>query len=226
MTKNTIVGLIPVKEFSERVNNKNLRNFANTNLLELKLNQLKKAKGFTDLIVSSESEKILNIAKNNNFNIHKRKSKYSTSKVPMSHVYSNIASEIEGRYIAWINITNPLAEKNIYEKAISEFDKIKYNYDCFLSVYEMQENFFYNRKPVNFPNSPWPRSQDLKPLYSMSFVINILKRTNMIKWGSCVGEKPYFYILDRIKSWDIDNKFDFDFCELEYLKTLKKNTKK
>ena len=41
-----VVGIVPVKANSERMKKKNLRRFANTNLYELKLKQLKKTKNF------------------------------------------------------------------------------------------------------------------------------------------------------------------------------------
>ena len=44
------------------------------------------------MIVSSESEKVLNIAKKN-FKTHKRDKKFSTDTIPMSDVYKNIASK-------------------------------------------------------------------------------------------------------------------------------------
>ena len=40
----------------------------------------------------------------------------------------------------------------------------------------------------------------------------------MISWGSCVGENPFFYVLDQTDAWDIDEKRDFDFCEEVYLR--------
>ena len=54
-------------------------------------------------------------------------------------------------------------------------------YDCLLSAIETRENFFYKEKPINFKRTPWPRSQDLKPLVSLPFVINILKRKKASK---------------------------------------------
>ena len=62
-SKSDIIGIIPVKAKSDRVKRKNLRNFANTSLFELKLHQLKKTKNFKNFLVSSEDQKILNIAK-------------------------------------------------------------------------------------------------------------------------------------------------------------------
>ena len=208
-----IIGIIPVKAHSERVKKKNIRKFANTNLLQLKLSQLKKTKNFSNFLVSSESKKILTIAKKNGFLTHLRDPYYSTSKVPMSEVYSYIASSIEAEHVAWINVTNPLAGPEIYDKAVTIYKKIYKKHDSLLSAIENYENYFYNKKPINFKPIPWPRSQDLKPLISLPFVINILKRKDLIKRGSCVGKKPYFYILNSTDANDIDNQEDFMFCE-------------
>jgi N-acylneuraminate cytidylyltransferase len=134
----------------------------------------------------------------------------------MSDVYTHIASEIKGEYIAWINVTNPLAESDCYTNAIKAHRAMNEKYDCLLSVTEVQDYLFYKGKPVNFKPNPWQKSQDLSDVYEMTFVINILKRQNMIEWGSCVGDNPYFYKLSKIDSWDIDFQEDFDFCEMIY----------
>ncbi len=211
-----IEGIIPVKSQSERVKDKNLRKFGKTSLYELKLLQLSKTKQFKNFIVSSESKKVLKIAKKYGFKTHLRDSYYSTSHVPMSEVYSYLASQASTKYVAWINVTNPLADAKIYDKAVINFKKMKKKnkYDCLLSAVENKENYFYRNKPINFKRSPWPRSQDLEPLVSLPFVINILKKKDLIKWGSCVGKKPYFYKLDPKIAIDIDTQLDFDMCEI------------
>ena len=216
MSKKEIIGLIPVKGSSERVPMKNLRKFGDTSLFELKLSQLSRSKGFEKIIVSSEEDNILSIAKREGFSTHKRDPIYSTSDIPMSDVYSHIASEIKGENIAWINVTNPLADSEIYTNAVKLFNEMENDYDCLLSATILQENVFYKGVPVNFSPSPWPRSQDLQGTCTLPFVINILKRQDMVKWGSCVGRSPYFYYLDKLDSWDIDTQEDFDFCEMIY----------
>ena len=213
-----ITGIIPVKANSDRVKRKNLRKFADTNLLKLKLSQLKKTKKFKNFMVSSESKKILKIARQFGFLTHLRDSYYSTSSVPMSEVYKDIASAADTEHVAWINVTNPLAGPKIYDKAVTIYKKIYKKYDCLLSANENKENFFYKNKPINFKPTPWPRSQDLSPLISLPFVINILRKKSLIKRGSCVGKKPFFYILDPVSSTDIDYQHNFDFCEMIYKK--------
>ncbi len=215
MTKE-IIAVVPVKGSSERVKNKNLRPFHNTNLYELKLMHLGKVSGFAKVIVSSENRQILDIAKDSGFGVHVRDPKYSTSFIPMSEVYSYIASEIEGEHIAWVNVTNPLAETEVYERAIEEYNTMDPQFDCLLSVYEVKNYLFHNGKPVNFKPNPWLKSQDLSGVCEMSFVINISRRKDMVKWGSCVGNNPYFFYLDRVTSADVDFQEDFDFCEMIY----------
>jgi N-acylneuraminate cytidylyltransferase len=218
--KGSIVGLIPIKGSSERVPNKNLREFVGKSLLEIKLDQLTNVDGFDDIIVSSESSKVLEIASRKGFSIHVRDPKYATSEIPMSEVYSYIAGEIEGDNIAWINATNPLSDTHIYSKAAAMYHEMDDSYDCLLSAVNVQENIFYNGIPVNFAPNPWPRSQDLHGLCSLTFAINILKRTDMVTWGSCVGSNPNFYYMDKLEAWDIDTQEDFDFCELMYKRKL------
>lgn len=214
MLNSKIVGIIPVKLKSERVIDKNFRQFCNTSLFELKLTQLKKTKEFARFVVSSESEKVLKKAQKLGFDVHLRDPKYSTSFVSMSKVYEYIASEIECQYLAWINVTNPLFETKNYDLAAKIFKKLdKSKFDCLLSTFEIKDYFFYKKKPLNFIRTPWARSQDLVGLQSLSFAINILSRKNMIKWQSCVGKKPYLLEFPQLDSWDIDFNHDFNFCE-------------
>ena len=218
---NQFIGLIAVKGNSERVFKKNIRPFHNTNLLELKIKQLKKVKDLDQIIVSSESKECLDIARKNEVDLHERDPKFSTNDVPMSDVYRYLASEINGENIVWTPVTSPLVNSKIYQNAISKFKSLDSKYDCLLSAVKFNEYLFYKNKPIGFKPNPWPRSQDLKNLSILSLAVNILKREDMINLGSLVGKNPYFYHLDRIVSWDIDFQEDFDFCEMIYKRSLK-----
>ena len=115
-----ITAIIAVKGYSERIHKKNIRPFHDTSLLELKLNQIKQVKNIDKIIVTSESKECLDIARTNDVAVHIRDPKYSTSSVPMSEVYSYLASECEGENIVWIPVTNPLADAQVYEKAVQK----------------------------------------------------------------------------------------------------------
>lgn len=219
---NSLIAIIPVKGNSERVPKKNIRPFGDTSLLALKIGQIKKVKGIDEIVVSSEDESVLEYAANKGVSIHKRDPYYSTSSVPMSEVYSYLASEFKQDTVIWTQVTNPLANAQVYEEGIKKYLELDSNHDCVLSAIQVKEYLFYNEKPINFKPNPWPRSQDLKGICALNFVVNILKREDMVKWGSLVGEHPYFMMMDRVTSLDIDVMDDFELCEHHYLKNPEK----
>ena len=53
LLKNKIIAMVPVRAGSTRVPNKNIRKFADTSLLELKLKVLKKVEGVSQIVVST-----------------------------------------------------------------------------------------------------------------------------------------------------------------------------
>ena len=53
-------------------------------------------------------------------------------------------------------------------------------------------------------------------MVELNFVVNILKRTDMQRWGSLVGTNPFYYKINEEDSLDIDFPIDFNLCEMIY----------
>ena len=51
---NNVIAMVPVRAGSTRVPDKNIRPFADTNLLQLKLEMLKKVEGIDQIVVSTD----------------------------------------------------------------------------------------------------------------------------------------------------------------------------
>lgn len=171
---------------------------------------------FDKVVVSSEEEGILDTALGMGFDTHVRDPKYSTPDIPMSEVYKYICSSVEGDDIAWVNVTNPLVDQDILWCAVDDWKNHWSNFDCLLSVYNLQKYVFWEEKPVNWTPSQHPRSQDLGGLLAMSFAINIRPRADVIRDGCMVGLNPYFFELDEMTSMKIDYQWQFDLCETEW----------
>ena len=62
-----ITAVIPVRAGSTRIKDKNIKPFAGSSLLEIKIEQLKRIPTVNEIIVSSDSRHMLNIAKDKNF---------------------------------------------------------------------------------------------------------------------------------------------------------------
>ena len=56
-----ITAVIPIRTGSQRVNDKNLRAFANTNLMELKIKNLLQVPELTSIVVNTNSEEAIRI---------------------------------------------------------------------------------------------------------------------------------------------------------------------
>ena len=81
--KSNIVAIIPIRKNSQRIKNKNFKNFyKGKSLLEIKIHQLKKVKKIDEIIVSSDSINAERIAKKNNVSFHKRDKFFASSKSP------------------------------------------------------------------------------------------------------------------------------------------------
>jgi len=217
VTNNNITALIAVKGNSERIKKKNTRPFANSSLLQIKLEQIQSLDVFDKIIVSSESDDVLDMCIPFDVATHKRDPFYSTSHVPMSSVYEHLAALVETEYIAWIPVTNPLVDGEVYEQAIKAFNSMDHDiYDSLVSVSNVNEYLYHDGKPLNFSLNPWPRSQDLSGTYSINFAINIISKENMINNGATIGNNPYFFVIKKDIAIDIDYMEDFILAEILY----------
>lgn len=212
-----IKALVAVRSGSMRVQNKNLRPFAGSSLLEVKLAQLKRIKGLDGIIVNSNDDTMLSIAEKMGCETVKRDPYYASNEVSMSDVYKNMAENCDCDVIAYINVTNPLLKDETIEKAIEEYKNMK-DFDSLNSAHLVKEFMFLDNKPVNYDLKNQPRSQDLPDYYALNFAINIISREKMIECKNVVGEKPWIYGIDEIEATDIDNPIDFDFSEFVFSK--------
>jgi CMP-N-acetylneuraminic acid synthetase len=126
--------LIAVRSGSERVVNKNLRPFAGSNLLELKIRQLKTIKELDGIVVNSNDERMLQIAASLGVETVKRAPEYASSSVSMSDVYKNMAENIDADIVAYCNVTNPVVETESYINAIRLFKTLGDSFDSLNSA--------------------------------------------------------------------------------------------
>ena len=211
-----IKALVAVRSGSQRVVNKNIRPFAGSSLLEIKLNQLKRIPNIDGIVVNSNDDKMLEIASNMGCEVVKRDEYYASNQVSMSEVYRNMAENVNADVIAYINATNPLLNDRTIVQAIENYKKNISQYDSLNSAHLIKEFLFKENLLINYDLRHQPRSQDLPDISALNFAINIISREKMIECKNVVGYKPNIYIIDEVEATDIDNPIDFDFAEFVY----------
>ena len=208
-----VKALVAVRSGSQRVKNKNIKPFAGSSLLEIKLNQLNRIKGLDGVIVNSNDDEMLKTAKAYNCETVKRDEYYASNTVSMSDVYRNMAENCDCDVIAYINVTNPLIKDSTIEELIEFFKNNCEEYDSVNSAHPVKEFLFENNKPINYDLKHQPRSQDLPDIFALNFAVNIIRKQDMINCKNVVGNKPYIFAIDEVEATDIDNQIDFDFAE-------------
>ena len=214
-----ITAVIPVRAGSQRVKNKNLRPFGNTNLLELKIKTLKKVDEIDNIIVSSDSDEMLELATKLGVKTHKRDSYYASSECPNYKFWQHLAEKVvDTDYFMMANCVAPFIKVNTYKAIIATFRNNINNNDCITTV-ENVKDFIWDAdkiKAINYDGNLAPNSQNLPDLVKLTFAITIVSRHYVIDNCNIIGNNPMFYRLDQLEATDIDTMHDFVVAELLY----------
>ena len=220
-----VSALIAVRSGSVRVKNKNIRTFNESTLLELKIKQLQSVKEINDVVVNSNSDEMLSIAKNLGARTVKRDDYYASNTISMSSVFEDMAKNMDCENILYANCTNPLVSTNSYSDAIRIFLNNTSAYDSLVSCHDIKEFLYLDGKALNYDPMNQPRSQDLPNVVALNFAISIISKSDMIKNRNIIGMNPYFYKLNEVESLDIDTPLDFFIAEKLYQHIILDNNK-
>lgn len=212
---NNVIAMVPVRAGSTRVPNKNIRKFADTNLLELKLRVLKKVEGISDIVVSTDCSISADIARKNDTKVQWRNKYYAGSKVTNDKHWFHIAKTTPGDIVFFAQVCNPLLKVSSMQNALNSFLSTNV-YDSLNSVSSEKKFLWQNGKPLNYDINVTPKSQDLPNIVSLNFGVTIIQRRSMLERKNVVGYKPAFFELDKIESIDIDELIDFKIAEVMY----------
>ncbi len=209
--RDTITAIIPVRAGSTRLRNKNVAPFAGTNLLVNKIQQLKQVKEISTVVVSSDSDVMLSMARQYNVVTHKRSPEFCDEKSKsFGEVVAHICSNVKGEHILWATCTSPLVTPNLYRKALSEYRQaLIEGYDSLVSMEVFRRYLWDEKGPVNYKlGLAHVPSQQLPPLYFVTDGILIAPREKMIEWHYFHGSNPYRFIMDKRSSVDVDDELD------------------
>ena len=223
-----IAFFLPTRKGSERVKSKNTRPFAGIEggLVENKIKQLLATKHIDEILFSSNDEMCIALAEkyvcDSRLRIIPRPNELCLSTTNLQDLICYVPTITNADHILWGHVTTPLVEAKVYDTAIEQYlSKIIKGYDSLVSVKELK-NFLLNQEGKlvnNTTDIPWPRTQDLEPLYEINHAIFLAKRSVYTEQKNRIGQKPLLYIMDEIHSKDIDWEEDFKIAEIMY-KTL------
>ncbi|MCL2591932.1 MAG: hypothetical protein FWD82_01080 [Defluviitaleaceae bacterium] len=213
-----MIAIIPAKNNSERIENKNFKPFFNgKSLCDIQIEKLLNIFNPSKIYLSSEDETKKKTADYYGINFIKRDIGLTYNSTPIIDVIKGIYKQISIEDdVMWCQVTDPLF--NDYTECINMWEKLDKNeYDSIVAVYRTKQFLLDDKcKPVNFQFGAWHRiSQELPPMYLLNFTMSILSHKAISDIGYYVGQKPYWYEING-EYVDIDIAKDWELAQIIY----------
>ena len=220
MTKK-ILSIIPARGGSKGLPRKNIIDLAGKPLIAWTIEASLNSEYISKTIVSSDDDEILNISKKYNADIIKRPDELALDTTAIEPVIKHVVEELkienlEYDYLVLLQPTSPLR----YAKDIDNaFDMLfKNNATALISVCEIDNKilkaFKQNKdtfiEGISNNKYPFMRRQDLPKIYLSNGSIYIIKIDEFLINNSFHTNKTISYIMNEIKSIDIDTQGDLE----------------
>jgi CMP-N-acetylneuraminic acid synthetase len=223
MYKNkTFLAIIPARGGSKRLPKKNILNLCKKPLIAWSIEAGINSKYIDKVVVTSDSDEILNISKEYGADIVKRPHELaddtSTTFAAIKHTIDNLQ---DYDYIILLQPTSPLRDEKHIDEAIELLEKK--SADAVVSVCEMDHSPLWSNtlsqdmslKGFLKDEVLNKRSQDITPYYRLNGAIYICKTDKLLQEETFFLKNDiYAYNMDREGSIDIDEMIDFKIAEL------------
>lgn len=217
-----ILAIIPAREGSKRLPNKNILNLAGKPLIAWSIEAAKASKYIDTVIVSTDSEKIATISKSYHAEVpFLRPGELATDEASSIDVILHAIQTLKEPfdYILLLQPTSPLRTTQDIDAACELMNE---NTQAVVSVCETEHSpLWSNILPDNLsmkdfirPEIKNKRSQDLPKYYRLNGAIYIAEINYLSENKGFFGTGTKAYIMPAERSTDIDTELDFKYSEL------------
>ena len=222
INKKKIVALIPARSGSKGLKNKNILNLKGNPLIHYPITAAKDSLYVDRIIVSTDSEKIADIAKTHGAEVPFLRplnlaSDTTTSSEVIIHMLETLNTELaDFEYLILLEPTSPLTTGNDIDRALIELDSNN-KFTALTSVAKIESNHPEYCLSINdnkiqpykgkFPGKAM-RRQEIEDLYFLDGSLYLSRIKNFIKTKSFYHEKTLPFIVPYWKSFEIDTYLD------------------
>ena len=201
----TVIALLPMKGHSERVPNKNLRDFDGRPLFEHVLTSLLAAERISEVAVNTDSPEIAALARKHSERVVviERPDNIRGDLVPMNDIIAYDLTQLDGEHFFQTHSTNPLLTTNSMDRAIDRYFDELGRLDSLFSVTRLQTRLYdQDGRPINHDPAELLRTQDLPPVFEENSNIYIFSKDSFKSDGNKrIGS---FLFLLYLQSHDLD----------------------
>jgi CMP-N-acetylneuraminic acid synthetase len=209
------LAIIPARKNSKRIKDKNLQKINKKTLIDITIDEALKVKKVDFVVVTSDSKKILDIAKKKGLIAIKRPPKLSNDKSSTEDALLHTISFLEKKEIFFKNIillqpTSPQRTTQDINNCIDKYEKKSVN--SIFSGYFSKE-FLWRvkgsfKKSITFNYLKRQRSQNINPLFFENGAIYIFNCILFKKIKNRIIKPFEIFEMDKFKSIDLDTVKD------------------
>ena len=216
-----VIALLPMKGDSERVPNKNLKNFNGKPLYHRVLNTLLECDLIDQIIINTDGVKIKQDVQLN-FNLDKviindRPETIQGNFVSMNKIIAYDLNHSNAEIYLQTHSTNPLLTKQSIATGLKTYNQFlnENKADSLFSVTKIQSRFYYKDiTPVNHNPKELLRTQDLPPIYEENSCFYFFNKKSFKDSGDKrIGLLPKMFTINSVEAIDIDTVEDFLIAE-------------
>lgn len=220
MKKNKIAILLPIKDHSERIPDKNFKCINGVPLHDILVAKFKESDFINKIYINTDSQRIKDYYFNDNkVVIIDRQREVIGDFISMNKIIATSLPFITEDVVLQTHATNPLVRIETFESAIKKYFIIKTKkYDSLFSVNVYYKRFFKkDYTPINHDPKILLRTQDLEPLLVENSCIYIFSKESFRESGMRIGIKPFLFEMNEYEAIDIDWPEDMDIVKKLYL---------
>lgn len=210
-----VTALVPMKGHSERVPNKNMRDFGGSPLYHVIMATLDKSKYIDRVIINTDSEVIAADAIKHwkKVKINWRPEELRGDFVSMNDVINyDVDHELGCDVFMQTHSTNPLLQPETLDAAIEHYFKnVGASCDSVFGVTRFQSRFYWaDGHAINHNPAELIRTQDLPPIFEENSNFYIFSRSSFKAAGNKrIGLHPAMFAVNKLEAIDIDDPEDF-----------------
>jgi len=210
---------------SKGVKNKNIREIAGKPLIAWTIEQAKESNLFDHVVISSDSDKIIELAKEYGAEVFFKRDQFlSSDQAGKLDVIKDLLLKSEKfydkkfDYIIDLDVTSPLRD---VEDIINSFNYfLETDSDNLITASLSRRSPYFNMVEVVdgkvrlVKEGKFLRRQDVPKTYDMNASIYIWKRESLLNHKTIFLDKTALYIMPEERSIDIDSELDYKIVEI------------
>ncbi|MDV6376980.1 acylneuraminate cytidylyltransferase family protein [Sporosarcina sp. GW1-11] len=216
-----VLAIIPARGGSKGVHRKNIRHLAGKPLIAWTIEAAKESKYIDRLILTSEDQEIIDIAKNYECEVpFIRPKELALDKTPgidpVLHALENIP---DYDYVVLLQPTSPLRITDDIDACINMLMETQSPACVSVTEAESSPYWMYSvdegglMHPLIKQDQFSVRRQDLPRVFSLNGAVYVADINWLQKNKTFLTKETSAYIMPRDRSYDIDNEEDFSWCE-------------